>query len=110
MKVLMIFLFLASARASASETGERSRGHAKAAPSKFVYEGGDFPRDDPKNLLVISDMKRQCKCGPCYAHAHPCVPYQCECQGSNGCYSCNGGKFVCQKGPHSGECIGKGTF
>ncbi|KAG5925329.1 hypothetical protein E4U42_004410 [Claviceps africana] len=100
-------LLLASAHASPSEMADMPQGDVQAAASKFVYVGGDFARDDPKNVLALGDLKRQCKCGPCYAHGAPCVPYQCECIGNNGCYSCNGGKFVCQRGPGSGECIGR---
>ncbi|KAG5982265.1 hypothetical protein E4U55_002124 [Claviceps digitariae] len=76
---------------------------------QFTYRGGDLPRGDGKNLALLSDLERlqrQCSCWRCWPEGHSCPPYKCRCGGADGCYSCNGGPYVCQKGPGSGQCLG----
>ncbi|KAG6117021.1 hypothetical protein E4U13_001425 [Claviceps humidiphila] len=72
----------------------------------FTFTGGDLPRGDEKNLLALSNVQRQCACfANCKDPLEPCEAYQCQCKGDYGCYSCNGGKYLCQKGPGSNTCF-----
>ncbi|KAG6286203.1 hypothetical protein E4U09_006855 [Claviceps aff. purpurea] len=71
----------------------------------FTFTGGDLPRGDERNLLALSNVQRQCVCfSSCKDPFQECKPYECQCRGDWGCYSCNGGKFLCQKGPNSNTC------
>ncbi|KAG5922843.1 hypothetical protein E4U42_005206 [Claviceps africana] len=101
MKALMLILSLLSLGASARPELEDA-----VVDGALSYRGGDLPRGDQGNLLSADSLHRQCSCWRCWGTGHSCTPYKCQCGGSNGCYSCNGGAYVCQGGPGSGQCIG----
>ncbi|KAG6018263.1 hypothetical protein E4U41_003986 [Claviceps citrina] len=81
---------------------------ASAVPEATVGEvtEGEHTYRGLAKSLVADNVSRQCSCGlKCYAVGDACKVYKCQCAGQAGCYSCNGGPYVCQPGPGSGKCI-----
>ncbi|KAH6985463.1 hypothetical protein EDB80DRAFT_590782 [Ilyonectria destructans] len=65
---------------------------------EYTYTGID------KGILTERHLEARCDCFPCYSPHADCSPGKCQCAGSYGCWSCNGGRTQCQPGPGSGQC------
>ncbi|KAG5958401.1 hypothetical protein E4U56_005619 [Claviceps arundinis] len=102
MKVFNFAMYLLAFGPGASALPEPELGSVTVG--EFTYTGGDLSRGDEKNLLALNNLQRRCMCNLCFSPGMECHPYKCECVGNYGCYSCNGGRFLCQKGPGSGVC------
>ncbi|KAG5925328.1 hypothetical protein E4U42_004409 [Claviceps africana] len=105
MKASIISLLLLGASAHATPKAPSVASADNILPEPLTYVGGDLPQDDAKNLLDARDSQRRCTCFPCWSRGQPCNPGKCECYGSDGCYSCRGGRSVCQPGPGSNICL-----
>ncbi|KAG6058578.1 hypothetical protein E4U17_007883 [Claviceps sp. LM77 group G4] len=102
MKIAILVTSLLSLGASALPEAEES-----ITVGEYTYTGGDLPKGELKNVLVLRDLERRCRCSPwpCTERGQICEPGHCNCFGSNGCYSCNGGRYLCQPGPGSTVCL-----
>ncbi|KAI1269141.1 hypothetical protein F5Y18DRAFT_373738 [Xylariaceae sp. FL1019] len=47
----------------------------------------------------FSGLQKRCFSWWALSEGEECTPGNCDCSGDNGCYSCDGGRYVCQPGP-----------
>ncbi|KAG6083514.1 hypothetical protein E4U15_001956 [Claviceps sp. LM218 group G6] len=100
MKIAILVTSLLSLGASALPEAEES-----ITVGEYTYTGGDLPKGELKNVLALRALEKRCSCWPCMGLGGDCKPGHCNCLGSNGCYSCNGGRYLCQPGPGSTVCL-----